>query len=126
MSDPLHLLRSYDIDALLDEVAGADPQSYLHRCLAEGVAAPRLSWQRVQQLAACAILIDAVATAHDYDFLEHELIADWREHRAADFRALKSLAARALQAALRQTASVPDADALAELRELEQRLAAAG
>jgi hypothetical protein len=126
VAESLHLLRSYDIDALLDEVAGADPPAYLRRCLAEGIAAPRLTWVRVQQLAACAILIDAVAASHDYDFLEHELIADWREHHAADFRGLKSLAARALQAALRQAASVADADAMTELRNLEQRLAAAG
>ena len=126
MTDTPHLLRSYDIDALLDEVVGADPQAYLRRCLAEGIATPRLSWSRVQQLAACAILVDAVAASHDYAFLEHELIADWREHRAADFRGLKSLATRALQAALRQAAAVPDAESLSELRELEQRLAAAG
>ena len=125
MADVIHLFRSYDIDTLLDEIASADPQAYLHRCLAEGIASPRLSWVRVQQLAGCALVVDAVVTRHDYDFLEHELIADWREHHAAGFAPLKSLAARALQTALRLAGNAADADALAELRQLEQRLAAA-
>ncbi len=125
MTDAIHLLKSYDIDTLLDEIASADPPAYLHRCLAEGIASPHLSWLRVQQLAGCAIVVDAVATPHSYDFLEPELIADWREHHAAEFQALKALAARALQAALRAAGGSTDADALAELRQLEQRLAAA-
>ena len=127
MADAIHLLKSYDIDTLLDEIASADPRAYLHRCLAEGIATPRLSWPRVQQLAGCAIVVDAVVTPHDYAFLEHELIADWREHHAAEFAPLKSLAARALQTALHLAgnAAEADPDALAELRQLEQRLAAA-
>lgn len=125
MTDAIHLLKSYDIDTLVDEIASADPAAYLHRCLAEGIASPRLSWPRLQQLAGCAMVVDAVVTPHDYDFLEPELIADWREHRAAAFLPLRALAVRALQAALRQAGSDADADALAELRRVEQRLAAA-
>ena len=125
MADAEHLLISYDIDSLLDEIASADPPAYLHRCFAEGIATARLSWSRVQQLAACAMVVDAVASGHDYAALEHELIADWREHYAAEFVPLKAMAARALQTVLSGAAAAEDAEALAELRQLEQRLAAA-
>ena len=124
VADAEHLLKSYDIESLLDEIASADPPAYLHRCFAEGIAATHLSWSRVQQLAACAMVVDAVAGAHDYEVLEHELIADWREHYAVQFAALKALAARAVQAAL-GAAAVEDTEALAELRQLEQRLGSA-
>jgi hypothetical protein len=124
MADAEHLLKSYDIESLLDEIASADPPAYLHRCFAEGIAATRLSWIRVQQLAACAMVVDAVLTAHPYQALEGEMIADWREHYAAQFAQLKGLAARALQAALAGATSGEDPEALAELRQLEQRLEA--
>ena len=70
------------------------------------------------------MIVDAVADGHDYALLEKELIADWREHLAARFAAQKAAGARALQWALKQ-APPADAAALAELRQLEQRLAAA-
>ncbi|MFI4889478.1 MAG: hypothetical protein ACHQIL_03000 [Steroidobacterales bacterium] len=122
MSDVEHLLKSYDIESLLDEIASADPPAYLHRCFAEGIAAALLSWSRLQQLAACAMVVDAVAGQHDYAAFEHELIADWRAHYAMEFVALKALAARALQYALNGAAAIEDTEALAELRQLEQRL----
>jgi hypothetical protein len=125
VADAEHLLKSYDIESLLDEIASADPPAYLHRCFAEGIAAAYLSWGRVQQLAACAAVVDAVACGHDYPDLEHELIADWREHYAAQIGALKSLAARALQRVEGGAAAVEDPEALAELRQIGQRLGAA-
>ena len=73
-----HLVKSYNVGDLLDDVASADPPAYLRRCFAEGCSAPELSWRRVQQLAVCAMVLDAVVNGREYDFLEHELIADWR------------------------------------------------
>ncbi len=122
VADAEHLLKSYDIDALLDEIASADPPAYLHRCFAEGVATAQLSPVRIQELAACAMVLDAVADAHDYPALEQELIADWRERYLAQFAALKALAARALQGAIDRPAAPADQEALGELRELEHRL----
>ena len=46
-----HLVKSYDVRDLLDDIASADPPAYLRRCFAEGYSAPSLSWSRVQQLA---------------------------------------------------------------------------
>jgi hypothetical protein len=125
MADFEHLLQSYDIASLLDDIASAEPPAYLHRCFAEGVAAAQLSWSRVQQLAACAMVLDAVIGGRDYEGLEAELITDWRTHYANEFQKLKPLADRALQAALGRETPPADAEALAELRQLEQRLAAA-
>lgn len=45
-----HLLNSYDVRDLLDEIASADPPAYLRRCFAEGISTPTLSFSRVQQL----------------------------------------------------------------------------
>ena len=125
VADAEHLLKSYDIASLLDEIASSDPPAYLHRCFAEGQAATTLSLPRVQQLAACAMLIDAVASGHLYAEFEAELIADWREHYQGQFAALKSPAAKALQVAMDRGAGSIDPEALAELQQLEQRLAGA-
>jgi hypothetical protein len=122
VADAEHLLKSYDIDYLLDEIASADPPAYLHRLFAEDVATRQLSPARILQLAACAMVIDAVADAHDYKALEQELIADWREHYLIQFAALKPLAAKALQGAIERPAAPEDAEALDELRQLEHRL----
>jgi hypothetical protein len=123
VADAEHLLKSFDLAFMLDEIASADPPAYLHRCFAEGQAAATLSWPRVQQLAACAMVIDAVAFGHIYAEFEQELIADWREHYQPQFAALRGLAAKALQAAIDQGAAPVDPDALLEMRQLEQRLA---
>ncbi len=73
-----HLLKSYDVSDLLDDIASADPPSYLRRCFAEGCSTPSLSWPRVQQLALCAMVLDSIVNDRDYDVFEPELIADWR------------------------------------------------
>ena len=54
-----HLMKSYDIGDQLDDIASADPPAYLRRCFAEGDSASSLSFSRVQQLAVCAMVIDA-------------------------------------------------------------------
>ena len=77
-----HLIQSYDVGDLLDEIASADPPAYLRRCFAEGSSSPVLSWPRVQQLAVCAMVLDAIVNDRDYEILERELIADWRVHYA--------------------------------------------
>ena len=125
VADAEHLLKSFDIGSLLDEIASADPPAYLHRCFAEGVAGATLSWPRVQQLAVCAMVMDAVVGGHLYAEFEQELIADWREHYQPQFASLKALAVKALQAAIERGAAPADPDALGELRQLEQRLAGA-
>jgi hypothetical protein len=71
------------------------------------------------------MVLDAVIGGRDYEGLEAELITDWRTHYANEFQKLKPLADRALQAALGRETPPADAEALAELRQLEQRLAAA-
>lgn len=125
VTEAVHLLDSYDIEALLDEIASAVPPAYLHRCFGEGIATAHLSWPRVQQLAACAMIVDAVVSRRDYAGLEPELIADWREHYAAQFAPLRALASKSLQWAQKQAVPAPAPEALAELHQLEQRLAAA-
>ena len=75
-----HLLKSYDVGDMLDEIASADPPAYLRRCFAEGCSTPSLSWPRVQQLALCAMVLDSIVNDRDYDVFEPELIADWRSH----------------------------------------------
>src|SRR5258708_15943489 len=77
-----HLVKSYDVGDLLDDIASADPPAYLRRCFAEGYSASLLSWARVQQLAICAMVLDAIVNGREYEFFEHELIADWRIHYA--------------------------------------------
>ena len=117
-----HLIQSYDVGDLLDEIASADPPAYLRRCFAEGSSAPVLSWTRVQQLAVCAMVLDAVVNDRDYEFLEHELIADWRVHYARACMKMKDTASQALHRVLEHERPA-DPEAAAELETLASRLA---
>jgi hypothetical protein len=119
-----HLLKSYDVDDLLDDMASSDPPAYLRRCFAEGLSSPTLSFVRVQQLAVCAMVLDSVLNDRDYENLEPELIADWRTHYGQRFASIRDTAAAALRRALEQERT-QDAEAAAELDVLEQRLAPA-
>jgi hypothetical protein len=116
------LIESYDVGDLLDDIASADPPAYLHRCFAEGSSAPVLSWHRVQQLAVCAMILDAIVNDRDYEFFEHELIADWRVHYAKACSKMKDLGMQALRRVLERDRP-QDADAAAELEILANRLA---
>lgn len=119
-----HLLESYDVSDLLDDIASADPPAYLRRCFAEGYSAPSLSWERVQQIALCAMVLDSILHDRDYDVFEPELIADWRMHYVQSCAHLRDAALLALgraQGGLR----LKNPDAAAELEELERRLAPA-
>lgn len=116
-----HLVQSYNVGDLLDEIASADPPAYLRRCFAEGLSAPVLHWPRVQQLAVCAMVLDAIVDDRDYEIFEHELIADWRVHYARACMKLKDIAQQALRRALEQDRPA-DADAAAELQTLIDRL----
>lgn len=117
-----HLIKSYDVADLLDEIASAEPPAYLRRCFAEGSSAPALSWVRVQQLAVCAMVLDAIVNARDYEFLERELIADWRVHYARACMKIKETALQALRRVLAQDRP-DDPEAAAELEILVNRLA---
>jgi hypothetical protein len=117
-----HLIQSYDVGDLLDEIASADPPAYLRRCFAEGSSAPVLSWTRVQQLAVCAMVLDAIVNDRDYEFLERELIADWRVHYARSCMKIKDTASQALHRVLEHDRPA-DPDAAAELETLAGRLA---
>jgi hypothetical protein len=119
-----HLIQSYDVGDLLDEIASAEPPAYLRRCFAEGSSAPVLSWPRVQQLAVCAMVLDAIVNDRDYEFLERELIADWRVHYARACMKIKDTALRALHRVLERDRPA-DLDAAAELETLANRLAGA-
>jgi hypothetical protein len=119
-----HLVQSYDVGDLLDDIASADPAAYLRRCFAEGSSAPVLSWVRVQQLAVCAMVLDAVVNDRDYDFFEHELISDWRVHYARACLKMKDTALQALRRVLEHDRP-KDPDAVAELETLVTRLAGA-
>jgi hypothetical protein len=116
-----HLLQSYDVGDLLDDIASADPPAYLRRCFAEGASAPDLSWPRVQELAVCAMVLDAVVNDRDYEFFERELIADWRVHYARACMKIKDTARQALQRVL-ERARPAQAEAVAELETLAARL----
>src|ERR1700679_1971155 len=94
-----HLVKSYDVRDLLDDIASADPPAYLRRCFAEGCSAPRLSWARVQELAVCAMVLDAILDNRDYEPLEPELIADWRMHYAHACAEIREVAVTALKRA---------------------------
>ena len=117
-----HLIQSYDVGDLLDEIASADPPAYLRRCFAEGSSAPVLSWTRVQQLAVCAMVLDAIVNDRDYEFLERELIADWRVHYARACMKMKDTASQALHRVLEHDRPA-DPEAAAELETLASRLA---
>jgi hypothetical protein len=118
-----HLFKTYAVGDQLDDIASADPPAYLRRCFAEGSSASSLSWARVQQLALCAMVLDAVVNGRDYDVLEPELIADWRVHYAGAFAHLKDTAFQALRRALEHDRPA-DPEAAAELEEIAHRLAA--
>jgi hypothetical protein len=117
-----HLVKSYDVGDLLDDIASADPPAYLRRCFAEGYSAAVLPWRRVQQLAVCAMVLDAIVDDRDYEFFEHELIADWRIHYGGACTKLKATAVQALHRVLERDRP-EDAEATAELEELASRLA---
>jgi hypothetical protein len=119
-----HLIQSYDVGDLLDEIASAEPPAYLRRCFAEGSSAPVLSWHRVQQLAVCAMVLDAIVNDRDYEFLERELIADWRVDYARACMKIKDTALQALHRVLERDRPA-DPDAAAELETLANRLAGA-
>jgi hypothetical protein len=112
-----HLVKSYNVSDLLDEIASAEPPAYLRRCFAEGYSAVLLSWNRVQQLAVCAMVVDSIINERDYEFFEHELIADWRIHYAGACAKLKDAAAQSLRRVLERDRP-QDPDAAAELEQL--------
>ena len=118
-----HLVKSYDVRDLLDDIASADPPAYLRRCFAEGCSAPTLSWTRVQQLAICAMVLDAIVNGRDYEIFEHELISDWRIHYAGSCAKLKDTAVQALRRALERNRP-QDPDSAAELEQLAGSLSA--
>jgi hypothetical protein len=120
-----HLLQSYDVGDQLDDIASADPPAYLRRCFAEGSSAPSLSWPRIQQLAVCAMVLDAIIDDRDYGFFEHELISDWRVHHAKACAALRDLCSQALNRILERERP-KDADAAGELELLAKRLGRSG
>jgi hypothetical protein len=119
-----HLVKSYDVRDQLDDIASAEPPAYLRRCFAEGCSAAVLSWPRVQQLAVCAMVLDAIVDGREYDIFEHELISDWRIHYAGACAKLKGTALEALRCALDRDRP-QDPDAAAELEQLASSLAAA-
>jgi hypothetical protein len=117
-----HLVQSYDVGDLLDDIASADPPAFLRRCFAEGSSARSLSWPRVQQLAVCGMVLDAIVNDRDYEFFEHELIADWRIHYARACLKIKETALQALRRVLERDRPA-DAGAAAELTTLIDRVA---
>ncbi len=78
----------------------------------------------MQQLAVCALVLDAVTHDRDYEFFEHELIADWRIHYATACAKMKDTAVQALHRILERDRP-QDSDAAVELEELVNRLTAA-
>jgi hypothetical protein len=119
-----HLLKSYDVGDELDAIASSDPPAYLRRCFAEGISSPELSFARVQQITVCLMVLDSILNDRDYESMEPELVADWRAHYGRHCAPLKASAIAALRRAL-QNVREQDADAAAELEELEHRLAPA-
>jgi hypothetical protein len=121
MANYEHLVKSYDIADLLDDIASSDPPAYLRRCFAEGYSAPFLPWGRVQQLSVCAMILDAIVNNRDYEIFEHEMISDWRIHYASACVKLKDIAVQALRRALERDRP-QDADAVTELEQLASSL----
>lgn len=119
-----HLLKSYDVGDLLDEIASADPPAYLRRCFAEGISTPTLSLARVQQLAVCGMVLDSILNDRAYPALEPELIADWRAHYTPNCVRMRETAVTALRRAFEHLQPL-DAEAAGELEELERRLSPA-
>src|ERR1700722_17163397 len=118
-----HLVKSYDVRDLLDDIASADPPAYLRRCFAEGCSASTLSWARVQQLAICTMVLDAIVNGRDYEIFEHELISDWRIHYAGSCAKLKDSGVQVLHRILEHERP-QDADAVAEIEQLASSVAA--
>ncbi len=116
-----HLLKSYDVVDLLDDIASSDPPAYLRRCFAEGISTPSLSLARVQELAVCGMVLDSILSDRDYAALEPELIADWRAHYSANCLPMKETAVTALRRAAQQLQPL-DGEAAGELEQLLQRL----
>jgi hypothetical protein len=125
MADFEHLIKSFDVSDQLDDIASADPPAYLRRCFAEGSSSPSLGWRRIQQLAVCAMLLDAILDDRDYEIFERELISDWRVHYSARCAKLKELALQALQRILEHE-KPEDSEAVAELELLQNRLSGDG
>ncbi len=119
-----HLVKSYDVGDLLDDIASADPPAYLRRCFAEGWSAPTLSWPRVQQLALCAMILDAIVNDRDYEIFEREMIADWRMHYLNSCSKLKELGVQALRR-VQERDRPDDPEAVTELEMLINRLTGA-
>jgi hypothetical protein len=119
-----HLVKSYDVGDLLDDIASADPPAYLRRCFAEGSSAPELSWPRVQQLAVCAMILDAIVNGRDYEIFEREMIADWRMHYLNSCERLKELGVQALRR-VQERDRPDDPGAATELEMLIDRLTGA-
>jgi hypothetical protein len=124
MANYEHLVKAFDVADLLDDVASADPPAYLRRCFAEGCSAPFLPWSRVQQLAVCAMILDAIVNNRDYEIFEHEMISDWRIHYASACTKLKDIAVQALRRVLERDRP-QDSDAVTELEQLAGSLAVA-
>jgi hypothetical protein len=124
MANYEHLVKAFDVADLLDDVASADPPAYLRRCFAEGCSAPFLPWSRVQQLAVCAMILDAIVNNRDYEIFEHEMISDWRIHYASACIKLKDIAVQALRRVLERDRP-QDSDAVTELEQLAGSLAVA-
>jgi hypothetical protein len=124
VGNPIQLLKSYPIADQVDDIASADPPAYLHRLFAEAVSEKSLSLARVQQIAVCAMVVDAVNSGREYPGLEPELMADWREHLGPDMAKLKAPAAQALRASLAPGSAPGDAIQAAELKALIERLEA--
>jgi hypothetical protein len=120
-----HLVKSYDVRDLLDEIASANPPAYLRRCFAEGISTPVMSWPRIQQLAVCAMVLDAIVNDADYEIFEHELIADWRVHFKSACSRLKDVAVQSLHRVLERERPT-DAQAAEELTTLANRVGGAG
>ncbi len=124
VGNPIQLLKSYPIADQLDDIGSAQPPAYLRRLFAEAASEKSLTWNRVQQVAVCAMVVDAVAAGREYAGFEPELIADWRQHYGAEITGLKGAAVQALRAALAPASAPPDAIAVAELKALIERLEA--
>jgi hypothetical protein len=119
-----HLLNSYDVGDLLDEIASSDPPAYLHRCFAECLSTPALSAPRVQQLAVCGVVLDSVMNDRAYEGMEPELIGDWRIHYGPRCAQMKDLGLAAIRRGL-DYLRTRDPESAAELEALERRLAPA-
>jgi len=69
-----HLLKSYDVGDLLDDIASADPPAYLRRCFAEAIPHPCCLGLGCSN-SRSAPCLDAIVNGRDYESFEQELIA---------------------------------------------------